>query len=398
MTSLSRRTLLGSALAGAGALAMPRAFAQSGKVRVGIIGPFSGPESIWGTQFRRGIELFVAENGTSVDGTEIEIVYRDEGGANPERARQMAQELIVREGVNVLGGLVFTPNAVAISPLITETKTPFFVFNAAASALTRQSPYLLRTSFSIWQVTQPLAEWAAEQGIKSAVIAVSDYSPGHESRDAFTAAFTEAGGTISEVVAMPLNTVDYSPFVQSILDRKPEAVFCFVPAGPNSIGFYKSFANLGGFKQGIKMLGTGNLDEADLPAIGDSALGVYTAFYYSWVLDNPTNKKFVTKFHEMFGADAIANPAAVSAHDSMHLIYETVRKLGGNVDGDAFMEAVKGMTIDSPRGALTIDPVERDVVQDIYIREIKKVDDQLVNVEFDKKPQVVDPWKVLNPA
>jgi branched-chain amino acid transport system substrate-binding protein len=397
--TISRRRFIAGVGGGLVALAAPVVRGQSSRtVKVGLIMPFTGPFAQWGRQFRQGVELYVAEHGKRVGATEIEVIYRDEGGPNPEHVRQLAQELCVRDRVDFLGGLVFTPNAMAVAPVITETKKPFIIFNAAHSAITRRSPYFTRTSFTLWQATTPAANWAIKQGFHDAVIAYSDYAPGQDARDCFRKTFVAAGGTIKEEVAIPLNTVDPVPYVQRIVSAKPKIVNVFMPTGPTAVAFYKTFADLGGHRSGIKMIGSGDLNELDLPAIGEPARGLYSAFFYSWALNTPRNREFVASYLKMHGPDAVPDPAAVGAYDGMHIVYETTRQLGGVIDGDKAMQVIKGMKFESPRGLIAIDPVERDIIQDIYIRRVEKRDGKLVNVEFDKFPQVKDPWKEQNKA
>ena len=365
-------------------------------VKVGLIGTFSGGFASWGPQFQRGAELYMAEHGDRVNGARIALVIRDDGGPNPEIAKQLAQELLVREKVAFLAGMTFTPTAMAIAPLATEARTPLLVWNAAASVITRRSPYIVRTSTTLWQLTVPLADWAAKNGIKDVYVAVSDYAPGHDARDAFVRGFTAAGGKIAGELPIPLQTTDFAPYLQRIKDARPGAVYVFMPAGPSSIGFVKTFAALGLGQAGIRLIGTGETDELDLPAIGEAALGTVTAYYYSPCLDTPRNRAWVAAYRQKFGADAIPNFASVAAYDGMHLVYQVVRTLGPHFDGERAVALMKGMTIDRPRGPMTIDPDERDTIQTVYIRRVERVGDRLCNVAFDRYPDQKDMWKQLN--
>jgi branched-chain amino acid transport system substrate-binding protein len=399
MKKIARRNFLAGVTGAAATAAAPSVFGQgSGTVRVGLIMPFSGPFAVWGRQFKQGVELYLSEHGKNAGGANVEVIYRDEAGPNPEKARQSAQELIVREKADYLGGLVFTPNAIAVAPVVSETKKPFVIFNAAHSTLTRRSPYFARTSFTIWQSTVPGALWAAKQGIKEAVVLHADYAPGHDARDAFQSAFTAKGGILKSIVAVPLTANDPAPYVQRVLDAKPGLCFIFMPTGPFATALYKTFSDLGAQKAGIKLLGAGEMNEVDLPSIGDPALGVYSSYYYSYVLNNPRNREFTERYWKLHGKDSVPDPAAVAAYDGMHVIYEAIRKTAGRSDGDAAMQAIKGLAWESPRGPMRIDPVERDVVQDMYIRRVDKRDGKLVCVEIEKFAQVKDPWKEQNKA
>jgi branched-chain amino acid transport system substrate-binding protein len=383
-------------MAAAAVLAIAGAAAAEDTVKVGVIGTFSGGFASWGPQFQRGAELYLAEHGDTVNGAKIQLIFRDDGGANPETAKQLAQELIVREKVQFLAGFTFTPNAMAVAPLITEAKVPTVIWNAATSVITRRSPYFVRTSFTVWQTAKPLAEWAVKNGIKEVYIAVSDYAPGHDARDGFKRSFTDAGGKVTGELLMPLQTTDFAPFVQRIKDAKPGAVYVFNPAGPNTIAFIKAYAALGLPQAGVKLLGSGDTDELELPAIGDVALGVLSGYHYSPCLDTPANKAWVAAYHKKFGDSAIPNFASVAAYDGMHAIHEVVRKYGAKFTGDQAVEAMKGLRMDSPRGPVMIDPEERDLIQTMYIRKVEKVGNQLCNVAIDRFPDQKDPWKILN--
>jgi branched-chain amino acid transport system substrate-binding protein len=380
----------------AAVLAVAGTAAAEDVVKVGLIGTYSGGFASWGPQFQRGAELYMAEHGDHVGTTKIALVTRDDGGPNPEVAKQQAQELVTREKVQFITGFTFTPSAMAVAPLATQAKVAMVVWNAATSVITRRSPYIVRDSLTIWQVTKPLAEWAVKNGIKEAYVAVSDYAPGHDARDAFVKSFSDAGGKVTGVLLMPLQTTDFAPFVQRIKDAKPGAVYVFNPAGPSTIGFIKAFVALGLRDSGVKLMGTGDTDEVELPAIGDSALGTITGFHYSPCLDTPRNQAWVAAYHKKFGADAIPNFASVAAYDGMHAIYQVVQKYGAHFTGEQAVEVMKGVTFDSPRGPLSIDPVERDVIQTVYIRKVEKVGGKLCNVAIASYPDQKDLWKILN--
>jgi branched-chain amino acid transport system substrate-binding protein len=374
----------------------PAIAAAQDVVKVGIVAPFSGPFAVYGQQFQRGVDLYLEEIQSRAGNTRIEVIYRDESGG-PERVRQVSQELIVRDGAQILGGYVFTPSALAIAPLVTQAKTPTVIFNAATGMITRRSPYFARVSHTQWAGAGTIAEWAAKNGVKEAYVAVSDYAPGHDARDGFKQIFTKLGGKIVGEVNIPLATTDFGPFMQRIRDAKPGAVYVFMPVGPPSVSFVKTFAAFGMAKDGVRLLGTGETDELDLAAIGEQALGMITSYHYSPYLDNPENARYVAAFRKKYGANAMPNFASTAAYDGMRAIADVIAKLGAKIDGDKAMDALKGWRAASPRGPIQIDPVERDIVQTQYIRRVQKVGDAMGNIAFDKFDAVKDPWKLLNP-
>lgn len=364
-------------------------------IKVGLILESSGPFASQARQIANGAKAYMKAHGDTVAGKKIELILKDTGGPAPDVAKRLAQELVTRDKVQFLGGFVLTPNALAVAPVATQAKVPTIIMNAATSIITTRSPYIARVSFTLSQVAAPLAEWAAKNKIKHVYTLVSDYGPGNDAEATFKKVFTAHGGEIVGSVKVPLKNPDFSPFIQRIKDAKPEAVFVFVPAGEASVGFMKAFAERGLDKAGIKLIGTGDLTDDDvLTAMGEPALGVISTHHYSAAHESPENTAFKKAYADIAGAGVRPNFMAVGGWDGMHLIYDTVKKLGGNVDGDKAMAYIaSGITIQSPRGTIAIDPTTRDVVQDVYVRKVQKVGGQLYNVEFDKVAKVKDPGK-----
>lgn len=384
------RTLRNALLCAAFGLALAAGPAGAATIKVGVIAPFSGPFAMFGKTFKEGIAQYQAEHGQTVGADTVEFVYRDLEQTNPSQAKALAQELIVKERVSFLAGFAFTPNAMAVAPLIDEANIPAVIFNAATSAITEKSPRFVRTSFTLWQNTVPLAEHMAKQGIKTAVTAVSDYGPGLDGEAAFKTTFEKNGGKVADTIRMPLKSTDFAPFMQRIKDSGAEAVYAFLPAGPTALAFAKAFADNGLKDKGIKLFGPGDItQEPDLPALGDAVLGMTTSFHYSRAHDSAVNKAFLAKHKEMFGNDDTATFTTVGAYDGTHLIYQMIKNGGGKIDGVKAVESVKGLSWESPRGPVTIDPDSRHITQTMYLRTVEKVDGKLENVEkqaFPKQP------------
>lgn len=361
------------------------AFAET--IKVGVIATFSGPNAIWGKQFQEAIQVYVAQHGNEVAGNTVEFIYKDVGGPNPDASKAAAQELLIREGVKYLAGFDFTPNALAVAPLITQAKVPAVIFNSATSAINKQSEYYVRTSFTLWQVAVPAAQWAAANGAKRVVTAVSDYNPGVDAENAFVSAFEEKGGTIVEKIRMPLQTTDFAPFLQRIKSSGADTVFAFLPAGPATFAFTKAYNENGLKEAGINFIGTGETDETTIDALGDQAIWLTTAQHYSDVHDSELNRAFLAKHAELF-PQSRANPASVGAYDGVHLIYKMIEAAG--TDGSKAIEAAKGLSWESPRGPVKIDPESRHIIQNVYIRRVERDGDRLVNREFDVVESVPD--------
>jgi branched-chain amino acid transport system substrate-binding protein len=375
------------------ALTAATAFAQE-PLRIGLVAPFSGPFADYGKEFEGGMRAWMKLNGDTVAGRKIEIIARDTGGPNPETSKRLSQELVTRDKVDFLAGYGFTPDALAAAPVATEAKKPMVVMNAAGSVVTTKSPYIVRFSMTLQQVSAPMATWAAKNGIKKVYTLVADYAPGIDSETAFKAEFAKHGGEVVDSVRVPLRNPDFAPFVQRIKDAKPDAVFMFVPAGEQSIAFMKAFDEKGLKQAGIRVIATGDLTDDDvLNSMGDPVVGVITSHHYSTAHDSPENKAFVQAFKQVAPGLARPNFMAVGGFDGMAAMAEVAKKLNGNIDPDKAMEIFKSMKMKSPRGPIAIDPATRDIVQTVYIRRVEKKGNDYWNVEFDKFPDVKDPGK-----
>ncbi|MBV9523182.1 MAG: ABC transporter substrate-binding protein [Alphaproteobacteria bacterium] len=374
--------------------------AMAETVRVGVILTYSGPNASLGEQIDKGIKLYVKEHANALPaGVMLDIIRRDDTGPNPDIGKRLAQELITRENVQFLAGVVWTPNANAIAPLTKEAKIPFVVMNAAGANTTRLSPYIVRTSFTLWQSSFPLGQWAAKQGAKKAYTAVSDFAPGHDGEEAFIKGFKEAGGEIVGTVRMPVKDPDFVPFMQRVKDAKPDLVYIFVPAGKQATAIMKAYGDLGLAAAGIGLVGPQDVTtDEELPNMGDVPLGIVTAGDYSEAGKRPQNEAFVAAWKHEYGADSHANYMAVSGWDGMAAIFAAIAAQNGKPNPDRTMQILKGWkNPDSPRGPIEIDAATGDIVQNIYIRRVEKVNGALANVEIETIPQVKDPWKALNP-
>jgi len=380
-------SLLGAAAISALAFTPARA---EDAFKIGLIVPMTGGQASTGKQIDNAIKLYMKQHGDTVAGKKIEVILKDDG-ALPDKTKTAAQELIVNEKVNVIAGFGVTPAALAAAPLATQGKIPEVVMAAGTSIITEKSPYIVRTSFTLPQSSTIIGDWAVKNGIKKVATLTSDYAPGNDALASFKEHFTAGGGQIVEEVKVPLANPDFAPFLQRMKDAKPDAVFVFVPAGQGG-NFMKQYAERGLDKAGIKVIGPGDVMDDDLlNGMGDAALGAVTAHIYSAAHPSQTNKDFVAAYKKEFGN----RPGfmAVGGYDGIHLIYEALKKTGGDADGTKLVEAMKGMKWESPRGPISIDPETRDIVQDVYIRKVEKVNGQLYNVEFETFDAVKDPGK-----
>jgi branched-chain amino acid transport system substrate-binding protein len=384
------KLLVGLGSLAVAAIATTSAHAQD-TVKIGVIAAFTGQFADTAAQIDQGIKLYVKRNGDTVAGKKIEIITRDSGGPDAAKAAQLAQELVTRDGVDILAGFTLTPEALGAAGVSEKAKKFMVNMNAATSIVITKSPYMVRTSVTLPMIASTMGTWAATKGgVKKAYTMVSDFGPGIDSEKWFHKAFTEAGGEIVGSVRMPVANPDFSAFVQAAKDKNPESIFIFIPGGAQPSALGKAFAERGIDSSKIKLLSTGEpVDDTAIKALGDLALGRISAWHYDHNLPSKLNKDFVAAFN----ADYKRNPDffAAGGYDGMHVIYEALKKTGGKTDAESLVSAAKGMAWESPRGPMMIDPETRDVVQTVYIRKVEKVGDRIVNVEFDKYEKVKDP-------
>ena len=358
--------------------------ASADVIKVGVIGTMSGPYALFGANYKMGIDAWVAEHGNKVGSHEIEFLYRDEEGPNPAKSKALAQELIVKDKVQYLAGIYFTPNAMAVAPLLEESKTPLVVLNAATSSIVEKSPYIVRTSFTMWQNTVPAANVAFKNGSKKVAIAVSDYGPGIDAEAAFKKTFEADGGAVVEAIRIPLNTTDFSPIMQRIKSSGADTIFTFLPSGPPTLGFIKAYVDNGLKADGVKLRSTGDVvTEIDLPGIGDSAIGILSTYHYAVSHDSPENKAFLASIVKNGGKVDDVAMTGVAAYDGARVIYKMIEATDGQRDPDKAIAAVKGRKWISPRGPVSIDPDTRHIRQNVYLRTVTKVDGKLINKEGD---------------
>ncbi len=372
------------------ALIAASAVHAQGPVRIGLIMPYSGQFADTATLMDNAIKLYMKQHGDTVAGRKIEIIRKDTGGIAPDIAKRLAQELVVRDKVDVLAGFVLTPNAMAGSDVSAEAKKFMVIMNAATSIVTTKSPYSVRTSMTIPQLNEALGAWVYRSGARKIYTMVSDYGPGHDAEGAFQRAFKETGGEIVGSVRFPVANPDFSAFVQRAKDANPDAIYVWVPSGVQPAAVGKALAERGIDFRKTKVYGEGELtDESALKSMGDTGLGIVTSFHYDYNHGSAMNKAFVKAFNEAYKRNP--DHFSVGGYDGMHLIYEALKKTGGKTDAESLIAAAKGMKWESPRGPISIDPETRDIIQTVYIRRVEKVDGKLRNVEFDKVENVKDP-------
>lgn len=374
-------------------LAGPVSGGSDDVVRLGIIASYSGPYADYGRQFDAGMATYLDQHDGKLGGRKVHILRRDTGGAAPDLARRHAQELIVRDRVHLISGLDFSPNALAVAPVVTQGKTPTIVMNAAASGIPSRSPYMARVAFTVQQVTVPMAQWLLQQqDVKSVYTVVANYASGIDAEVAFRTVFEQGGGTVAGSLRTPLSNPDFSAYVQRIKDAAPDAAFIFFPSGAMPQAFLKAWQERGMDDAGITLYATGEAtDDSYLAATGDVALGLVTSHHYSHAHPSALNQDFIRRFRERHGDGLRPSYFAVAAYDALAAMDAALTETGGDLDPDQIMAALKGLSLESPRGPIRIDADSRDIVQTVYIRRTEKRDGELFNIEFDQFDEVSDP-------
>ncbi len=373
-------------------LAAPAVRAET-TVKVGVINTFSGPTAAQGTMLQMGIDLYYKLHQKDLPaGVTVELVTRDDTGIHPDIAKRLAEELVTRDHVQLLAGLVWSPNAMAVAPVATEAKTPMIVMNAASEQVPKLTQYMIRTSFTLEQQAYPLGKWAAKQGYKKAYAAVSDYAPGHEGAASFAKGFTEAGGQMLDTITFPAPPTqpDFAPFLQRVKDAHPDVLYTFVPAGPQAAAMMKAANDVGLFAAGVHIVSTEDVvPDEQMGNFSDQAIGIVTSGVYSSAATRPANKEFVAEWVKEYGNKIKPDFESVGAWDGMKAIFDLVKATNGKFTGDeaiAFLKKWKNP--DSPKGPIMIDPATGNIIQNVYMRRIEKQGGELVNVEFETIPMV----------
>jgi branched-chain amino acid transport system substrate-binding protein len=383
-----RRQILQGLAASAIALAALPALAQE-TVKIGLILPMTGQQASTGRQLEAGVKAYMAQHGDKVAGKKIEVIIKDDTGV-ADISKRLAQELVVNDKVSVLGGFGLTPIAMAVGPVATQAKVPAVIMTAATSVVVEQSPYFVRVGRTMPQMTFPIADWAAKNGIKSAVTLVSDYAPGIDAEKFFKQRFEENGGKVLDALRAPLASPDFAAFLQKAKDLKPDALFLFVPSGQGAT-LMKQVIDRDFAGSNIRVIATGDVTDDDLlNSMGDSVLGMVTSHDYSADHDSPENKAFVEIFKKV-NNNLRPNMMAVAAYDGMDVIYRALTATKGDANGQKLVDAMKGQKWTSPRGPMEIDANTREAIPPMFIRKVEKKNGELYNVEFEAVGPVKDP-------
>lgn len=357
--------------------------AKAETVKIGVVLPFSGANADLGHQIDKAFDLYVKLHANDIAPHKVELIKRDEGPPTGAVAKTVTTELITNDKVHIVAGFVFSPSAIALAPVMTQAKVPMVIANAGTAWITNLSPYIVRLSFSMWHHAYPMGAYAFDKiGCKTAALAYTDFPPGKDSTEAFKTGFEKAGGKVDLSIPMgsPVQVPDFTPFFQRIKDAHPDCMYVFIPSGAHAAGVMKAYGELGMRKAGVKLIGPMDLiPDNKLQDMGDAAIGTIVMGNYAVDLDNAQNKALNKAWHEAYGKDSYPDFMSAAGWDTMHAIFDTIKKLNGKVeDGAKVIDAMKGWSADGPRGHVSIDAATRDIVQDENAMEvIRKPDGKL---------------------
>ena len=375
--------------------------ARAENIKIGVMLPYSGVNADLGDVQDKAIDLFMKLHGKDLAPNTVELIKRDEGPPSGANAKTVATELITRDKVKLILGVVFSPSAIAMAPVMTQAKIPLVIANAGTAWITTLSPYIVRFSFSMWHDAYPMGTYAAKDlKCSTAAMGYTDFPPGKDSTEAFKAGFEKAGGKIVDAIPMgnPAQVPDMTPFFQRVKDQKPDCFYVFIPSGAHASAVVKTYGEVGLKQAGVKLIGPKDVvPDSKLQAMGDAAIGTIVMSSYSNDLDNAVNKQFVKAWHDAYGADNYPDFMSAAAWDAMNAVFHTIKELNGKVDdGLKFVDALKSWSGEGPRGNVKIDPATRDIVQDERAMEVyRKPDGKLGTKVLGTIPQVKDECKEL---
>lgn len=386
----TRRTILQGGLAAGAAVAMPSVLrAQGAAFKIGLLTVKTGPLAQGGIQMEQGLATFLKERNNTLSGRRIELVTADTGG-NPAGARTKAQEVVERNGVDVILGPLAAFELLALTDYVRQKQVPLISLAAAEDVTQRgANPWVIRPSATSGQCSHVMADYALkEMKLKNFATISEDFAFGHEQVGAFQRVLTEGGGTVVRKLWPPLNAPDFTPFIAQI--GQVDGVFTGF-AGSNPLKFLRAYADLG-LKGSIPVTGGWTaLDDALLKSFGDEAVGAVSASFYTADFPGETNKRFVAAMAKDY--DVIPGAYSAGMYIAGQCVEAAIAKVDGRTDDkQAFMAALKGISLtDTPRGPFTIDSYG-NVVGDVFVRRCERKDGKLVNTTIKTYEKVSQFW------
>jgi branched-chain amino acid transport system substrate-binding protein len=365
--------------------------ATSGPIRIGVLLPYSDIYAVLGESITEAMRMYFESVNNEAGGRQIELITEDEG-TEPNAAQQKARKLIEQDEVPFVTGVVSSGVLAGLRDYFDTSKKLLLCSNAGANPLSRagKTPYIWRTSFTNWMPNWPVGTWAAENVGKRAYISVPDYAAGQDTINSFTNSFTAAGGEVVGVQLTPFpNMGDPAPFITELANAAPDFIYSFYSGGA-AVTFVTAYGQFG-LANDIPLLGSGFMVEQDvLPKQGEAAVGVRSGLHWALPLDNAENKAFAQAYTER--TELEANVFAVQGYDTARVIVELINTLQGDLTNvDRMIEALPGISFNSPRGPFALDANSQAPRQKIYLREVQSVEGTLQNTVIADLGEIVDP-------
>ena len=382
--------VLVSGLAGAPAAAQGDA-AKAGPIKIGVVLPYAPPFEIYARAMETTIKMAVDELGGAIAGRKIELIFENDEN-KPPQALIKAKKLIASDKVDVLLGGLASNLALPLHQEAVASKQPTIIINAGVASITGKdcSPWVMRVSFSADQIVRDSGAWLFKRGHRTAFTMTADYAGGRETTDAFKREFEKAGGKVVGEVYAPFTTKDFGPYLAQAKAAKPDTIYVFFPGGM-AIQFVVEYDRFG-LKGQIPLTGPAwTVGPAFLEKQGKAALGFVGPINYVPSLDNPANRKFAAEFRKRSGGRD-PDEVTVNGYDAIHMIAAGLKSIGGKTDDKAtMMSAIRKAEYTGPRGPLRIDPRTNNVIQNIYMVEVREVDGKPTHVVLDTIKDVRDP-------
>lgn len=392
-SKFTRRDFLKLAGGTAASLAMPAVLSScggaSGPLKIGILLPYSDIYAVLGESITEAMRMYFEENDNMAAGREIEIITEDTE-ISPDVASQKAIKLVEQDEVDFVAGIVSSGVLIGLRDYFHDNQKLLICANAGANPISRslKTPYIWRTSFTNWMAPFQMGPWAAANVGTRAAISVPDYAAGENNITGFTHSFEEAGGEVVMVQRTPFpNMGDPAPFMTELADSGADLIYSFYSGGA-AVTFVQAY---GEFGVELPLLSAGFMVEEDvLPAQGDAALGVRSTLHWALLLDNPENQAFTSAYLERTGTEA--NVFAMQGYDTARVIVEMMEAVDGDTsDVEAMIDALPGISFDSPRGPYSLDANSQAPRHNEYLREVQEVGGELHNVVIENLGITVDP-------
>ena len=368
---------------------------QGGKsttIKIGVLRVATGPLAANGKNMENGWNLYWEQNGTTVGGAEVQSIFADTAG-DPAIALNKANQLVTNNKVDMLVGPLSAAEGLAVAAAMNRQKVVTVMPIVSADNLTQRLDYPMIVRLAGWtssQTTHPFGEYVHDQGYKKVLTIGFDFAFGYEGVGGFANTFTDKGGTISKQLWAPLGTQDYSTYIASIQQEKPDAIFEFL-LGADQLRFFKAYKEFGLLGKIPLLGGETSTDQSVLQGMGEGALGMVTSGHFAEGRDDPATRDFVDAYYKKYNK----YPSYYSAnmYTAARGVAEAIKSLNGDASNkDALVKALKSVNLTStPMGPEKVDE-HGNPIFNVYVRKVEKGPHGVWNVPIKTYPDVSQFW------